>query len=279
MYITPVSSTYTPYKFRKTKCEPAFTSVNMPLYSRTSCYFRRGAVILSSKGYDDIENLFYKIFNANKEIKNMLIIGVGRSQEPFSYLATIKGILNGRPLAKNVDLSTIDLQPLPSVKELKSQAMPNLFDYQDYPKFAKRSFVTDNADEWFDIPKSNMTAPLLLYQYKKTPVATVERINDEIFDFVKNIYNNPEKSLWNTPVQCVIGNYPNKKFDVISANNVLGYITSDKDYLHTYKNILRILKPKGYFITDPYPPDYVIMKSRILDNMKEIFKGIYQKMD
>jgi len=283
MRITPVTETNTNTYNRSgvQQIKPAFKGGITHTVNKQSCYFRRGVYVLSSKGYEDIENLFYGIFNKNDELKNMLIIGIGNSQEPFSYLATIKGILRTKPLNKNVDLYTIDLQPKPELQELKRQAFPDLRDYEKYPKFAKESFVKDDYENWLDVPKQDFKYEpiyhLLDYEKQQTK-KPYDRVNDEVFEFLKNTYNNPKKSKWNSLVQEVIKYSPDNKFDVISANNVLGYIMSDADYINTYRHIIRTLKPDGYFITDPYEPENIVIYSGLMDKLKEIYNGIYQKI-
>lgn len=264
------------------KAHPDFYKYNSTL----SCYFRRGAMSLSNKGYVNIENLFYSIFNsANDQQKNMLIIGIGHSQEPFSYLASIKGILKDRPLNKHLDLSVIDLQSMPEKEALWHDSFCDLYDYQEFPKYAKKCFVKDKK---YVVPKPDLTQPAQYYFFlveeNKNKIKhsadrkTDYRVNDEIFNFLYNIYNNPQKAKWDTRVQEEILNYPDEKFDIISANNVLPYIDVDYDIINTIKHIKRTLKKGGYFITDPYnyPKEYI--KAGVLDNLKELFPGIYQKI-
>lgn len=73
-------------------------------------------------------------------------------------------------------------------------------------------------------------------------------------------------------------NYPSEKFDVISANNVLPYILYEPQIEHTVKHIVRILKPNGYFITDPYDFPYHIKEINKYPNMRKIDWGIYKKL-
>ena len=277
--------------------------------STQSCFFRRGSVLLAcSKGYEDIENLFYKIFKINQNFpKNMLIAGIGNSQEPFSYLASIKGIIKNKPLIKNVDLSIVDLQSKPEYKDLKMHAFCNLYDYQSFPKYAEKGFIKDSIDDWLEI-RHKEKMPALIDEYMHYYLSYRERwnelakkghntkeilniikedikqksmcwrVNDEIFNFVEKTYNNPHKSKWDSRIQEAILDYPDNKFDIVSANNILPYIVSERESAQTVKNIVRTLKPDGYFITDPYERPYHIRVLSSLDNMKQINSGIYQKM-
>ena len=95
------------------KPKPSFTAhPDFYKYNSTqSCYFRRGVVVLPSPKYTDIVDIFCEVFDKNVTTpQDMLIIGIGNSQETFSYLASIKGIIKNRPLNKNVDLYIVDLQ-------------------------------------------------------------------------------------------------------------------------------------------------------------------------
>jgi hypothetical protein len=213
--------------------------------STKSCYFRRGVVALANnEGYADIENLFCKIFQSKlNKPKKMLIIGIGHSQEPFSYLASIKGIIKSNPLNKAVDLYVVDLQSKPKYNELRLNAFPNLFPYETFPKYASESFIKDVK---FSKTKPNNLSPIKYYIYTKMQKpahpSTDYRVNDEILKFVKESYNNPEKSKWDSRIQEVITNFSDNEFDIISANNVLPYIDVDYDIINTIKHIKRTLK-------------------------------------
>ena len=275
-----------------------------------SCFFRRGSVLLScAKGYEDIEKLFCKIFKSNNYIKNMLIIGIGSSQEPLSYLASIKGIIKESKLKNNLDLYTVDLQSKPEQTDLKLNAFCDLYDYQSFPKFAKNGFVKDNTNDWLGIKQENKfidsideyTHYFLCYRKKWKELeqkgCSLEEIlkifrnedrqkslrwraNDEIFDFLEKTYDNPQKSKWNSRIQDIIQTYPDNKFDIISANNVIPYITalSGSETLLTIKHMIKTLKLNGYIITDPYKNEYHTREITNSNKMKEIYSGIYQKI-
>lgn len=283
MQISPITNTHIYNKYTLQKPTPAFTSAPKRIINKQSCYFRRGAVVLASRAYDDIENLYYQIFKTGDSIRNMLTIGVGRSQEPFSHLATIKGILKNRLLSKNLDLNIIDLQSKPAEHDLRIRAFSDLHDYENYPKFAQGSFVKDTFKHWLDIQEKNLEKIDPLYYFiarkpkKPQPPELYYRVNDEIFEFLKNTYNNQQKSKWNSAVQDIIQDYPDNKYNIISANNTLGYIMDDTEFVDTHRHIVRILRPDGYFITDPYGFEQKIVESGVMDNMEEIYKGIYKK--
>lgn len=285
MYISPVtcSDIYSRNRYKQSKpnfmAHPDFYKYN----STVSCYFRRGSVLLSGGGYKDIENLYAGIFEKPDKQKQILIAGIGSSQEPFSHLASIKGIIKDRTLKDNVDLYTVDLQSKPSEYELKKQAFPHMFEYEKFPKYAQKSFVKDSYDRWFVNPdRESEMNPVDKYLYSLMFPELLQkilhyRVNDEIFDFLKGTYDNSAKSKWDSRIQEAILDYPDNKFDVISANNILPYIQPEADEIETIKHIGRVLKPKGYFITDPYEFRTESLKTAGWKNFKEIAPGIYQK--
>ena len=311
MRITPISYINSSYNHNvKTKpvfaAHPDFYKYN----SIQSCYFRRGSVLLScAKGYKNIEDIFCRIFKLNNDLKNMLIIGIGSSQEPFSYLASIKGILENRKLNNNVDLFTVDLQSKPERTDLKLKAFCDLLDYQSFPEYAEKSIVKDNIDNWLEIKQEkggvnpvyeyahyflsyrkkwkeleqkgyNPDEILKIFRDEDKQKGMRWRVNDEVFEFLEQTYNNPQKSKWDSRIQDVIQTYPNNKFDIISANNIIPYITasSKSESALTVKHMIRTLKLNGYIITDPYEFEYHVKEISNYKNMKQIFSGIYQKI-
>ena len=288
MYIAPVTNVKY-YNAPMNKPQVSFTahSDSYRFNSTASCFFRRGAVLLvNSKGYADIENLFVEIFKANEnQPKKMLIAGIGNSQEPFSYLASIKGIIEGKKLSEILDLHIVDLQSKPEERKLKKDSFCSLFEYEICPKYAKKSIVKDSYFDWLGIKKNvDSLEPVQKYIYEMFHKASsnekklYERVNNEVFEFLNKVYNDPQKSKWNSPIQEVVTDYPNKKFDVVSANNVLPYIIDENKIIQTIHQIKRVLKTGGYFITDPYPYPQKYIDAGVLDNFKEVYKGIYQKI-
>ncbi len=284
MYITPVtcSNIYNPQNRKIQKANftahPDFYKFN----STQSCFFRRGVVsLVNERGYAKLENLFFQIFSKPDDTpKEMLIVGLAHSQEPFSYLASIKGILGNHSLNKNVDLYTVELDSAPELSALKYDSFCDLRDYEHFPKYAGKSFVKDTYSNRLGQKSCPEILDLIsAYIYKQTyqPPKPRYRVNDEIFNFLWNTYTNPQKSKWETPVQEAILEYPDNKFKIISANNVLQYIMDDKLYERTLVNMKRILKTDGYIITDPYDflfnpyPDF-------MKNMEKVSAGVFRKL-
>lgn len=287
MQITPVTSLKFNNHYTQRNKSPNFTA-HPDFYgfnSVQSAFFRRGAVVLPCNGYADIEKTFKSVIEdyANKVV-NMLIIGIGRSQEPFSYSASFKSILKDKPLKRSLDLYTVDLQSKPDDKTLWQNSFYDGY-YRDkrMPKFAVDSFVEDKMFK-HDIPEEPPKEPIRIFtqilQKNNEPQKEdlYYRVNDEIFDFIKETYNNPLKSKWESPVQDAITDYTDNKFDIVSANNVLGYIINEEKIINTIKQIKRILKPNGYFITDPYDPPYWLKSSGAFDSMEQVYAGIYKKV-
>jgi len=244
------------------KAHPDFVKYAKDYPITASNYFRRGPHYGSpSNDFKDIVYAFEEVFCGNDSSpKTMLVVGIGESQEPFSYLATIKDIVKDKKLSDTLDLNIVDLQTKPSHKKLIEQSY---FDYPGVPWFAQDSFVQ------VDLKKYNNELNFLRNKY---------RVNDEIFDYLEKTYDDPKKSKWETPVQEAIKNYPSNSFDVISINNTFGYIEDREIVKDVLKHVLRILKPSGVFITDPYRTDYR-KDSGILEHMIKIRDGIYQKID
>ena len=263
--ITPVSYRYyqNNYQINNNKTSPSFKAhpqfyeLKKGFDITASNFFRRGLSYSNpSTEYVDINYLFRRIFkNDSSKPKKMLVIGIGSSQEPFSYLASIKEIIGNKPLAETVELYTVDMQSKPSNTKL---FWDSFYDcgYGAPPVFARTSFVMDFSRK---NPHKNRTY----------------RVNDEIYDFLKNTYNDSKKSKWDVRIQDIIEEYPDKYFDIISSNNTLGYIIERKELDKTFSNIYRILHPEGVFITDNYrlktnfPPQNNC-------NLEQIYDGIYK---
>lgn len=185
----------------------------------------------------------------------MLIVGIGRSQEPFSYLASIKELIKDKKLKDVLNLQTVDLQAKPTKNILLSCTHYGGF-WGKEPIFAKSSFIK------------------YAQMYGDTVLQTGFRVNDEIFDYLYKTYNN--KSKWATRIQDDIKNYPDNSFDVLSMNNVLGYIEDDDEYYSTIKNMPRIVKPNGFIITDTICEN-LFQKVGVDKMLTKISAGIFKK--
>ena len=222
-----------------------------------SSYFRRGQFYGEpAEEFTDVERVLSRVFrkNAGKR-KSMLIVGIGNSQEPFSYLAVIKNTIRNTSLRKNVDMYTVDLQSKPEGKDL---FIDSFFDMPKYPKYAGKSFIYDSAN-------------------RGTFEHCHYRVSDDIYNYLRRTYNNPSRSKWETRIQDVAHEYPDRKFDVISANNVLPYIAEQETVIATLKELKRALKLNGYLITDPRKFMYM-RDPEVLKNLREVSPGIYQKI-
>lgn len=257
--IRPICPKIYSYSYPKVafKAHPDFDELSKDYEIKASSYFRRGFFYGSpSDKYQDIVNVFQDVFANDTKAKTMLIGGIGDSQEPFSYLATIKQIIKDRKLKDALDLRIVDLQSKPKTKDLFENSF---FDHSWEPAYARSSFVIDKDNyERFD--------------------TCYYRVNDEIFNFLKMTYNDSYKSHWDTRIQEDIKNYPTESFDIISMNNTLPYIRDQEKIDETLRHIYRILKPNGIFITDPCLYSNMEM-SNVTKNCIEIAEGIYKKTD
>ena len=257
MNILPVNINLYNNQICNNKCNfrahPDFNQLSKKYNLVASSYFRRGPMYgAPSEYFVDIVHTFKDVFQKNKKTK-MLIGGIGESQEPFSYLATLKSLFQDSKLSEILDLKTIDLQSKPTKEKLFKQSY---FEYNWEPNYASSSFVRDVQD---NIRYNN--------------VVSCYRVNDEIFEFLNKTYE--QRSMWDTRLQDAVKILPDEEFDLISINNTIGYITDFKTRIATLQNIYRLLKKDGIFITDPY---YAYIEEANLEN-KFIKKadGIFKK--
>lgn len=241
------------------KAHPDFERLVKNYDLTASSYFRRGLFYGGAdvKFIDIVKTFIEKFEETPFETKKMLIAGIGNSQEPFSYLAVIKDLFQNKNLKEILDLHTIDLQSKPKNKKLKLDSFLD-FGNSSGPEYAKSSFVEDDGCKYGG------------FYFQK------HRVNDEIFDYLKNVYNNKKKALWENRLQEAIKKYSDKTFDIVSINNTIPYIEKRVDIEATLQNVVRVLKDGGVFITDPCKFDYV-KTSGILNNLKEVREGIFKK--
>lgn len=238
------------------KSHPDFIELSKRYNITASNYFRRGQFYGSAcEEFQDVVSLFTRIFGGNlsRECK-MLIAGIGNSQEPFSYLAVIKNIIQKKKIKKVLDLNIVDLQSEPIRQKLFKDSF---FEFPHMPDYAADSFVLEN-------------------KYKKNDSEIrYYRVNNEIFDYLYSVYHNPKKSQWDTRVQDAVKNYQSDKFDVISINNTLGYIQDRQERTQTFINIGRVLKKDGFLITDPHYKNFVDVD--LSGEFNELGWGIFKK--
>lgn len=238
---------------------PDFIELKIKYKITASSYFRRGDLYGSpckefANVIDSLKLFFNEKMNHDKNGKvRMLIGGIGESQEPFSILAVVKQLIGNNKLNEVLDLNTVDLQSKPNKPQLFLQSF---YEHNQKPEFVPESFVTEDITG---------------YGYKHHRY----RVKNEIFKYLFDVYNNPEKAKWETRIQDAIKEYPENSFNVISVNNTIGYIYDPQVAMFVVKNIYKMLKPSGIFITDP---DYSSYKKVFSPEVsKEIYKGIYQK--
>lgn len=247
-----------PIKNNTFKAHPDFNKLAKKYDIKASSYFRRGPFYGSSdSGFNDIIKVFKEFFSKDliSPIK-MLIVGIGDSQEPFSYLAAIKKIIGDKNLKDVLDLHIVDLQSKPNKEQLFKDSY---YEFSHEPDFVASSFIYDR--------KENMKYDILDGYY---------RVNDEIFNFLHSTYKDKTKSFWEARVQDVSKELKSQEYDIISANNILGYIKDKDERIGTTKNFYRILKENGVYITDTF---YNNVKEANLQNKYGLIDiGIYKKL-
>lgn len=226
-----------------------------------SNYFRRGGFYGSaSEKFIDVVNALRQVFHPglisffkNYKVK-MLIGGVGESQEPFSLLATAKNIMGKYKISDYLDTYTVDLQSKIDKDTVFKQSFYDAYE----PEFVKSSFIADDGTKYG------------LKRYK------THRVTDDIFEYLSDTYNNPEKAKWETRIQDALKEYPDNEFEIASINNTLIYIKDRDELTEAVKNIYRILRRDGMFISDNRLKIYNEIFTP--ENSVEIYPGIFQKL-
>lgn len=236
------------------KAHPEFEILSNGYNVTASSFFRHSQYYGSPDiEFNDIKNVLSKAFqHKSKKPKKILIAGIGNSQEPFSFLAVIHNILGKTPLKKGVDMYFVDLQSQPSKENLFRHSF---YDSPGTPAFAPESFVKDS---------NNNIITNFIY-----------RVKDEIYKYLWKVYSNSNKSLWETRIQDAIKHFPEEQFDIISMNNIIGYIEKAQERNEVFKHAFRCLKKDGILITDPYK-NYLGTYPG-LTGMQECAEGIFKK--
>lgn len=232
---------------------PEFEALKKNYNITASSFFRHSQFYGSpDKEFSDVQNALTSVFlPRTKDKKKILIAGIGNSQEPFSFLAVISKLLGKISLKKGVDMYFVDLQSKPPKDKLFKQSY---FDSCGAPPFAPESFVTDGHNS-----RGNF----------------IYRVKDEIYKYLCKAYSSGKKSKWETKIQDAIKSYPDEHFDVISMNNIIGYIEKPNERNEVLKHASRCLKKGGVLITDPHK-NYLDIYSG-LSGMQECAEGIFKK--
>lgn len=221
--------------------------------------------ILTVENYNEVTKKahpdFYEISQYNLSLRASSFFRRGVVLGETSYfkdvMASIKELIKDKKLKDVLNLQTVDLQAKPTKNILLSCTHYGGF-WGKEPMFAKSSFIK------------------YAQMYGDTVLQTGFRVNDEIFDYLYKTYNNKSKSKWATRIQDDIKNYPDNSFDVLSMNNVLGYIEDDDEYYSTIKNMPRIVKPNGFIITDTICEN-LFQKVGVDKMLTKISAGIFKK--
>lgn len=218
-----------------------------------STFFRRGTSFANqSCKFADVIKAIEQIPKW-PTIPKLLVVGVGEAQEPLSYLAVIKDMYKNKPLKSVVDLHCVDLQDKITNKTLDKYYA--FMDENESPKFAEESF--ENVS--------------------KNPRKKLFKVKSEILEYLKKVFNNPEKTKWETKIQDFAIACKSKVYDMVSINNVLLYIRNKKEKIQLIEDLTRIIKENGFLVTDPDEETYM-QKILRLQNFKKIDAGIWQKV-
>lgn len=236
------------------KAHPEFEALNRGYNVTASSFFRHSQYYGSPDvEFNDVKNILTSAFQQkSKNPKKILIAGIGNSQEPFSFLAVIHRVLGKTPLKKGVDMYCVDLQSQPTKETLFKHSF---YDSNGTPAFVPESFVED---------KHHNVVSSFIY-----------RVKDDIYKYLWKTYSNPQKSLWETKIQDAIKAFPEGEFDIISMNNIIGYIATPQARNEVLQNAHRCLKKDGVLITDPYK-NYLDTYSG-LTGMNQCAEGIFKK--
>lgn len=256
-----------PHNFYKKHCEqkrqvpfqahPDFDFLKSKYDVLASSFYRRGPFYGSPDSkFDDVFNVLKSLFTQDlQHPKKMLIVGVARSQEPFSYLTAIKSIIKEKKLSDVLDMNIVDLQSKPTKEELFKHSY---YESRTVPSFFEPYFIKDYK-------------PRVIYN----TFPGYYRVNDEIYQFLENIYDSVKKSRWETRVQDAMQGYQSESFDVVSINNTLGYIRDKKFRIPVVEHVHRTLKPNGIYITDPHINN--VKEAGLDECFEEIYEGIFRK--
>lgn len=208
---------------------------------RYSYFFRR------SEDFSNVVKAFRQMY-ASVQKPKVLVVGVGRGEEPLTYLAVIKDIFKNDPLDKVVDMNCVDLQPKISGLVLKNNSFTESY---STVLFAKDSFICDAITGKFFV-KPN------------------------IFNYLIKTFNNPQKSHWDTSIEEYSSKCQKETYDMISMNKVLMYLKDKETQVKTVDKLFDMLKPDGIIISDS-EHDFMSWDLRNAKNIKKINPGIWQK--
>lgn len=212
-----------------------------------STFFRRGVYPVQSIMFKDVIKAINKIYSQTLKSK-ILMVGLGRGEEPLSFLAVIKDKFQDKPLESVVEMNCVDLQPQIHDETLMEDAHLPIF---AKPKFAKNSF---------DI----------------NCISGSYYVKNDIINYLLNIFKDTQKTKWDTQIQEFGAICPKETYNLISMNNVLLYITNEEAKVNTMEKVSQMLKPKGILVTD-MNKDYK-NRFKCLQNFKKLAPGIWQKL-
>lgn len=212
-----------------------------------SDFFRRGVYNHQSKMFKDVVKAINKIYSQTLKPK-ILMVGLGRGEEPLSFLAVIKDKFKNKPLESVIEMNCVDLQPQIHDEDLMGDAHLPLF---HKPKFAKTSFEVNLISGTYYVKKN-------------------------IIEHLLNIFKDTQKTKWDTQIEEFGATCPKETYNLISMNNVLLYITDEEAKVNTMEKVSQMLKPKGILVTDIH--ESYKHRFKCLQKFKKLAPGIWQKL-
>jgi len=225
---------------------------------RESGYFRREGGYIQTY-LDECKGTFQDVIDVLKFVygheakPKVLVAGIGKAEEPFSILAVAKDLYKRKKIEDIIDLNCVDLQPkIHDAELIESSYIP----YGMEPKYAESSFVTVKRQG---------------RNYLES------KVMPEVFEYVRNVFNNPEKTKFNTKIEEFAQVSKSNDFDFISLNQVLMYINDKKAQINLMENLTRMLKWFGVLVTDK--SDNLFREQfKCLEKFKNINPGIWLKV-
>lgn len=213
--------------------------------------------------FENIIKVIKTVYQQNKKPK-ILMVGIGEGQELLSVLTVIKSICKNKKLEEATDITCVDILP-----------KLNQDQFNKATKITRDvSFLPDDIKETIECKKDSS------FKYP------IDYFNTEVISNAESILNSSTKAKWNTRIQDFSAASQPDQYDMILMNNVLMYIENSPEKLTLMQNLNKMIKAKGYLITDSLD-DYYNRENRMFweqyiepylkSNCKKYSYGIWQK--
>lgn len=224
-----------------------------------------------SEQVEHLQKIFADTLNITKKAK-MLIVGVSNAQEPFSYLALMNELKKHAKTKNYLDLHCVDIQPKIKKSDL------NTCSY--YLNKETMDFI--NIKEYVGSPKYSPPPPFSVDSFDYDPNKGKFKIKEYLFNFLQKTFDNPKKTSWETDVvlyaKSEVKKYP-EQYDIISCNQVLRYLSNNRNQKNTLRNLFDLLKPGGYLIAKGPEINRLMPDVLSSDVVKEVYPYIWKKQN